>query len=107
MTGTGDDVIFSMMSRVELTRPPGVFISMSRAWALRRWASSMARAMYSALMGWMVSSTLMVRAWAWAEFVLRHMNATERIKLRSCAIFACANSGVVHEEFIGPSLRSG
>src|SRR5216684_4414098 len=54
-TGTWDPVIFSMILRVESTSPPGVLISINKAWSLRRWASSMARAMYSSVMGWMVS----------------------------------------------------
>src|SRR5579864_5460702 len=61
MTGTGEPEILSMISRVELTRPPGVFISINMAWSLRRWASSIAREMYSALMGWMVSLTVILR----------------------------------------------
>ena len=57
MTGTVEPVIFSMISRVELMRPPGVLISINTAWSWLRCASSIAREMYSALMGWIVSST--------------------------------------------------
>src|SRR5882762_4493579 len=55
MTGTGEAVIFSMMSRVELTRPPGVLVSISTAWAFLACASAMARPMYSSVVGWIVS----------------------------------------------------
>src|SRR5882762_9149213 len=44
-----------MMSRVELTRPPGVLISISTAWAFLVCASARARLMYSSVMGWIVS----------------------------------------------------
>jgi hypothetical protein len=47
----------SMISRVELTSPPGVFISINTASAWVRVACSIAREMYSALMGWIVSFT--------------------------------------------------
>ncbi len=40
-----------MMSRVESSRPPGVLISISKAWSLLRSASAMARPMYSSVMG--------------------------------------------------------
>ena len=33
MTGTGEATIFSMISRVESTSPPGVFISIRTAWS--------------------------------------------------------------------------
>ncbi len=51
ITGTLELVIFSMISRVELSRPPGVFISINTACAPVRAALSMAREMYSALIG--------------------------------------------------------
>jgi len=51
MTGTEDAVIFSMITLVELSRPPGVLISINIALSLVRCAWSMAREMYSALMG--------------------------------------------------------
>ena len=57
MTGTGEARIFSMIARVESSSPPGVCSSISTASALVWRACSMARSMYSALMGWMVSST--------------------------------------------------
>ena len=56
ITGTGDASIFAMIERVESTRPPGVRNSISTASALVCRACSMARPMYSSLMGWMVSS---------------------------------------------------
>jgi hypothetical protein len=51
ITGTDELEIFSMISRVELTIPPGVFISINTALQWRRAASSIARSMYSRLIG--------------------------------------------------------
>src|SRR5579863_10055841 len=53
-----------MIALVELSSPPGVLISINTAWSLLRWASSIARVMYSALMGWIVSFTTTFRIWA-------------------------------------------
>src|ERR1035438_243792 len=61
MTGTGEASIFSMISRVESTRPPGVLISMRTALSWWAAASSRARAMYSTVTGWMASSREMRR----------------------------------------------
>src|ERR1700676_3470378 len=55
--GMGEDRIFSMMSRVDSSKPPGVLISISKAWALLRSASAMARPMYSSVIGWIESFT--------------------------------------------------
>ena len=57
ITGTGDASILAMIERVESTSPPGVRNSISTASALVWRACSMARPMYSSLIGWMVSST--------------------------------------------------
>src|ERR1017187_497987 len=99
MTGTEDAEIFSIISRVELTRPPGVLISISTAWSLRRRASSMARAMYSALMGWIVSLTTTFIISADTGNEKRTAVAMQRIR-RNFELF------MIDEECIGPSLRS-
>src|ERR1022692_2322732 len=59
MTGTGEATIFSMMSRVESTRPPGVLISIRTAWSWFAAATASARPIYSAVTGWMASFTAM------------------------------------------------
>src|SRR5271166_2909524 len=59
MTGTGEATIFSMISRVESTKPPGVLISITTASSLLAAAESSARPMYSAVTGWIASSTVM------------------------------------------------
>src|SRR5882724_2145038 len=61
ITGTGEAMIFSMMSRVESTNPPGVLISISTAWLWLAAADWRARSMYSAVMGWMASLTTILR----------------------------------------------
>src|SRR6266478_56130 len=67
ITGTGDAMIFSMMSRVESTSPPGVLISISTAWSWLAAADWRARSMYSAVMGWIASLTTILRTSAEAE----------------------------------------
>src|SRR5262249_20177600 len=66
MTGTGEAGIFSIIARGEGTNPPGVFISMSTAEALRACASAIARPMYSSVIGWIVSLTTIFRTCAGA-----------------------------------------
>src|ERR1700758_3296164 len=82
MTGTGESTIFSMISRVDSTRPPGVLISISRTWAFFALASARARPMYSSVMGWMVSLRTILRTsalerWA-AKRRTRPANAVRR-----------------------------
>src|SRR5579859_6421780 len=103
ITGTADVVMCSMICRVESTRPPGVFSSINTASSWRRLASAMARAMYSSLMGWMVSSTTIFKisaeAGMHAKTMLSANNASRRmneffmmIAVRPRARFPGANS---------------
>ena len=61
MIGMGEAKNFSMMPRVESTRPPGVLISISSACALVAFASSRARPRNSSVTGLMVSFSTTLR----------------------------------------------
>src|SRR5712692_9978656 len=80
ITGTGDAMIFSMMSRVESTNPPGVLISISTAWSWLAAADWRARSMYSAVMEWIASLTTILRTSAEAE---EHNRRETRAKMMS------------------------
>src|SRR5260370_34313057 len=57
MTGTREDRILEMISRIEDPRPPGVYNSSSTASSPLFWAESIARETYSSVLGWMASSS--------------------------------------------------
>src|SRR5580693_5896656 len=81
MTGTGEATIFSMISRVDSTRPPGVLISMRTAWSLFLSAAARARATYSAVTGWMASSSWIFRTSA-EETVARNTETITAKRIR-------------------------
>src|SRR6266849_198471 len=95
ITGTGDAMIFSMMSRVESTNPPGVLISISTAWSWLAAADWRARSMYSAVMGWMASLTTILRTSAEAEEDSREdrakmMSSNRSVRMGSAAAGAAS-----------------
>ena len=66
-----------MMSRVEVTRPPGVLISMSKASAWRFWASVSARPTNSSVIGWIASLMTIFRTSA-ADATVNDLDVTVR-----------------------------
>src|ERR1700733_4385239 len=65
MIGILEDSMSPTIWRVELSRPPGVSSSTSRAAAWSRLAWAMARSSRPALMGWMVSRSSILSTTGW------------------------------------------
>src|SRR2546425_2109795 len=104
ITGTGDAMIFSMMSRVESTNPPGVLISISTAWSWLAAADCRARSMYSAVMGWMASLTTILRTSAEAEDDSREdrakmMSSNRSVRMGSAAAALSPRAGLLRALF--------
>src|SRR3954454_15349035 len=86
MTGTGEARIFSMIFRMDESRPPGVRRSIRTALALVVFASVRPRSMYSAVMGWMASSTVILRTSAKEGSDARRKKKTRKPKSRALRI---------------------
>src|SRR5882724_6229917 len=104
ITGTGEAMIFSMMSRVESTNPPGVLISISTAWLWLAAADWRARSMYSAVMGWMASLTTILRTSAEAEEDSREdrakrMSSNRSVRMGSAAAALSPRAGLLRAPF--------
>src|SRR5262245_31139398 len=94
MTGTREEMIREMISRIEVSNPPGVLIVMMSAVALSRSARAMAAATTSALAGVIWSSSLSRSASALAPVLAAIINNQSAVAvIVFCALIIYSPAG--------------